>query len=94
MKPKAVLVETNWVVDVIAPAHFQNPQALQLLQRAQAGEFKLYVPAICLAEARETIPRRFIPRSGSNDLRKFIKWAKAQGRVTSGDADAAYRVFD
>ena len=53
MKPKAVLVETNWVVDVMAPAHLQSPQAIQLLQRAQAGEFKLYFPAICLAEARE-----------------------------------------
>lgn len=53
MKPQAVLVETNWVVDVIAPAHLQSPQAIQLFQRAQAGEFKLYVPAICLTEARE-----------------------------------------
>ncbi len=94
MKPKTVLVETNWVVDIIAPAHFQNPQALQLLQRAQAGEFKLYVPAICLAEARETVPQRFTPQSRSNDLRKFIQWAKDQGRVTIEDADVAYRVFD
>ena len=94
MKPKAVLVETNWVVDVIAPAHFQNPQAIQLLKRAQAGEFKLYVPAICFVEARETVPRRFTPRSRSNDLRKFIKWAKDQSRVTIEDADVAYRIFD
>jgi predicted nucleic acid-binding protein len=56
VKPKAVLVETNWVVDFIAPAHLQSPQAVQLLQRAQAGEFELYVPAICLTEARETVP--------------------------------------
>jgi hypothetical protein len=41
VKPKVVLVETNWVVDVIAPAHLQNPQAIQLVLRAQAGEFKL-----------------------------------------------------
>jgi hypothetical protein len=39
VKPQAVLVETNWVVDVVAPAHFQNPQAIKLLERAQAGEF-------------------------------------------------------
>ena len=52
------------------------------------------MPAICLAEARETVPPRFTPRSRSDDLRKFIKWAKAQGRVTIEDADAAYRVFD
>ncbi len=62
MKPKAVLVETNWVVDVIAPAHLQSPQAIQLLQRAQAGEFKLYLPAICLAEAREFFQLIFNPQ--------------------------------
>jgi predicted nucleic acid-binding protein len=71
VSPKVVLVETNWVVDIVAPAHLQSPQALQLLQRAETDEFKLYVPAICLTEARETVPRRFTPRSRSEDLRKF-----------------------
>lgn len=69
MRPKAVLVETNWVMDVIAPAHLQNPQAIQLLTRAQAGEFDLYVPAICLTEARETVPRRFL----DSDLQPWDK---------------------
>lgn len=94
MKPTAVLVETNWVVDVVAPAHLQNPQAIQLLSRTQAGEFELYVPAICFTEARETVPRRFAPRSRSEDLRKFLKWARDEGRVTVEDAGAAFRVFD
>lgn len=31
MKPKVVLVETNWVVDVIAPAHLQSPQAARMI---------------------------------------------------------------
>jgi len=94
VKPTAVLVETNWVVDVIAPAHLQNPQAIQLLTRAQDSEFELYVPAICLTEARETIPRRFNPRARSEDLRKFVRWAKGANRVTNEDANAALRVFD
>jgi predicted nucleic acid-binding protein len=94
MKPQAVLVETNWVVDVIAPAHFQKPEAIKLLERAQAGEFHLYVPAICFAEARETIPRRFNPVSQSANLRRFVRWAKAEGRVNAGDAEAAFRAFD
>ncbi len=94
MKPEAVLVETNWVVDVIAPAHLQKPQAIHLLTRAQAGEFELYVPAICLTEARETVPRRFNPRSQSADLRKFLKWAKSENKVNPEDAKAAFRVFD
>jgi predicted nucleic acid-binding protein len=94
VKPTAVLVETNWVVDLIAPAHLQGPQAAELLQRAQSSEFELYVPAICLTEARETVPRRFAPRSRSEDLRKFVRWARDGSRVTVEDAAAAFRVFD
>lgn len=94
MKPKVVVVETNWVVDFVAPAHLQSPQAIQLLERADAGEFKLYVPAICLAEARETVPRRFTPRSRSEDFRKFVRWARDEGRININDADAAFRIFD
>lgn len=94
MKPSVVLVETNWVVDVAAPAHLQSPQAIQLLQQADAGQFQLFVPSICLAEARETVPRRFTPRSRSEDFRKFVRWARDEGRIGSEDAGAAFRVFD
>lgn len=94
MKPTAVLVETNWVVDIIAPGHLQSPQAAQLLIRAQSSEFELHVPAICLTEARETVPRRFAPRSRSEDLRKFVRWARDENRITVEDAKAAFRVFN
>ena len=94
MKPSAVLVETNWVVDVTAPAHLQSPQAIQLLQQADAGKFQLLVPAICLVEARETVPRRFTPRSRSEDFRKFVRWSRDGGRIRLEDANAAFRVFD
>ncbi|MGD1930571.1 MAG: hypothetical protein ACFB12_16835 [Leptolyngbyaceae cyanobacterium] len=94
MKPPVVLVETNWVVDIIAPAHLQNPQAKQLMQRAQTGEFQLCVPAICLAEARETVPRRFTPRSRSEDFRKFVRWARDERRVSDTDTQVAFRIFD
>jgi hypothetical protein len=94
LKPRVVLVETNWVVDVTAPAHLQSPQAIQLLRQADAGELQLFVPAICLAEARETIPRRFTPRSRSEDLRKFVRWARNENRILPEDAEAAFRVFD
>lgn len=67
MKPQAVFVETNWVVDIVAPAHLQSVQAAQLLSFAETGEFELHLPAICLTEARETIPRRFNPRTDSED---------------------------
>jgi hypothetical protein len=80
VRPTAVLVETNWVVDVVAPAHLQSPQAFQLLSRAEAGEFKLHLPAICLTEASETVPRRFTPRALSADLRKFFRWISCMGK--------------
>jgi hypothetical protein len=94
LTPHVVLVETNWVVDVTAPAHLQSPQAIQLLKQADAGEFQLFVPAICLMEARETVPRRFTPRSRSEDLRKFVRWARDDDRISLEDAEAAFRVFN
>lgn len=94
LRPKAILVETNWVVDIVAPAHLQNPAAQELLHQAESGLIQLYVPAICLTEAKETIPRRFAPRNRSNDFRKFIKWANRANRITPEDAHAAFRVLD
>jgi len=94
MKPDIVVVETNWVVDIIAPAHLQGSQALKLLESAQAGEFQLHVPAICFAEARETVPRRFAPKSRSENFRKFVRWARDTGRVTAEDSSIAFRIFD
>ncbi|MFM7406522.1 MAG: hypothetical protein ACKO3K_07635 [Cuspidothrix sp.] len=48
MKPQAVFVETNWVVDILKPEYLQTPQAYQLLLRAEAREFELHLPAICI----------------------------------------------
>ena len=94
MNPKAVFVETNWIVDMVAPAHLQSPQAYQLIQRVQNGEFELFIPAICFAEARETVPRRFIPKSTSDNFRKFVGWAKGENKVSPEDAEIAFRIFD
>lgn len=87
-------METNWVVDVVAPAHLQSAQAQQLLHRAKAGELMIFVPAICLVEARETVPRRFASRSRSADLRKFVKWARNQEQLSAEEAKTAFRVFE
>jgi hypothetical protein len=67
MTAKVVFVETNWVVDVLAPAHLQSPQALELLARANSGELRIFIPHISLIEAQETIPRRFASRSRSRN---------------------------
>ncbi|MEM8642932.1 MAG: hypothetical protein AAGG51_29565 [Cyanobacteria bacterium P01_G01_bin.54] len=87
-------METNWIVDVIAPAHQQNLQAIELLQRAESGEFELFVPAICLAEARETVPRRFANESRSDNLRKFVRWARSQSLLVPEDASITFQVLE
>lgn len=94
MNTQAIFVETNWVVDVIAPAHLQSLESVKLLEQANIGLFEVYLPAICLIEARETVLRRFAPRARSDDFRKFVKWARDQGRITVEDASAAFRVFN
>jgi predicted nucleic acid-binding protein len=84
-----VLVETNWVVGCAAPAHHQDPAARALLDRAGAGEVKLYLPAVCLNEARRAI-QKFQPRHEANAIRSFLAWSKGTGQL-SGDDDRTIR---
>lgn len=68
------------------------PAALRLLERAEAGEVRLYLPSVCMTEARATIPRRF-KRSENPDtqaIRRYLAWAKLHGRITD-DEDATVR---
>jgi predicted nucleic acid-binding protein len=91
---KHVLVETNWVVGYAAPAHHQHPEARALFERAQAGELRLYLPSVCLTEARFTVPRRFQPRNEADALRKFLVWARREGKLAPGDDAIVRRVVD
>lgn len=88
-----VFVETNWVVDLVAPAHHRNPAAVRLYERARSGELVLHVPAPCLVEARPPIVQRFQPRE-AKPVRKFLRWATREGIVTDDDAAATRRVLD
>ena len=76
-----VFVETNWVVGYAAPAHHQHPDARALFERAEAGELRLYLPSVCLSEARFTIPRKLQPRTEADAIRKFLVWARAPNRL-------------
>ncbi len=91
---KHVFVETNWVVGCAAPEHRQVPAARRLLERANAGELRLHLPAVCLTEARATIPRRFRRRSESEDIREYITWARARGRLDRGEDATVRRILD
>ena len=44
-------------------------------------------------EARKTVPRKFTPRSRSENLRKFVRWARGAGRISPEDAKVTFRIF-
>jgi hypothetical protein len=89
-----VFVETNWVVACSAPAHNKIPAALKLLDRAASGELKLYLPVICLSEARRPIFKRFQPKYEADRVRQFLLWARDNRFVDARDEEAARRVLD
>ena len=88
-----VFVETNWVVDWAAPAHHQNPAAVELLERARAGDLRIHLPSPCLTEARPPIALRFQPREAKS-MRKFLRWADRSGLLDADDAAVTRRVLD
>jgi len=91
---KHVFVETNWVVAYAAPEHQRLPAALSLAQRAADGELRLYLPSVCLTEARYPIRSKFHPRLAADPVRAYLKWAVASGRAQSDDVMIVRRVLD
>jgi hypothetical protein len=89
-----VFVETNWVVECAAPAHHKTPAALELLKRAASGELKLYLPVICLSEARRPILKGYQSRNEANRVRQFLLWARDNKFVDPKDEEATRRALD
>ena len=89
-----VFVETNWVVAYAAPAHHKIPAAIELFDRAAKGEIKLYLPVICVAEARRPIFERFQTGNEADRVRQFLLWARERGVVDVGEDEATRRVLD
>jgi len=75
-----VFVETNWVVEYAAPAHARVRKAIALAQRAASGEVRLYVPSVCLSEARYPIRTKFHPRRPAEAVRNYMAWAIAKAQ--------------
>lgn len=95
MSTKHVFVETNWVVDVVAPLISRNPGASELLERSRRGEFVLHVPAIALSEARKVI-REKSPRTELGNLgniRAFISDRRKRGGIDDSAANAAFEIL-
>ena len=87
---KHVLVETNWVVDVVAPSLSRNPDAFSLHERARCGDVVLHVPTICLLEAKKVVRERRV-RADLEAIRSFVRDRKASGDI---DEPAAHAAFD
>jgi hypothetical protein len=86
-----VFVESNWVVEVCAPAFRRTPEAEALLSSAGRGEITIHVPGIAFREARSVIRRKYQPKE-SGTLQDFRRWAREQGAVTT-DVDGAANEF-
>src|SRR5437016_3078940 len=78
-----VFVETNWVYGYAAPAHHRQLDAVDLLNQARAGRFRLHVPSPCLVEARGAILRRCKPRREAEAIRDFLDRAKAEQSLSA-----------
>lgn len=89
-----VFVETNWVVAYAAPAHHKIPAALELLSRAASEDLKLYLPVICLSEARRPILEHFRSRNEADRVRQFLLWARDNKFVDPKDEEATRRALD
>jgi predicted nucleic acid-binding protein len=89
-----VFVETNWVVAYSAPAHQQAPAAAKLIDDARAGQLRLYLPALCLTEARHPLRTKYQPRTTADSLRRYLGWATREGRVNDDSARTVRVVLD
>jgi hypothetical protein len=87
-----VLVETNWVVDLVAPVLSRNRDAVPLHQRAQQGELRLHLPAICLIEARKVVVERKV-RADLDLIRSFIKERRTENEIDEPAANASLDVL-
>jgi predicted nucleic acid-binding protein len=89
-----VFVETNWLFAYAAPPHRSVPAAAELLDRARRGDFTLYIPNICLGEARATIIRKCQPRSETDPIRRFVRWAQSAGHMSDVDSTTVRAAVD
>jgi hypothetical protein len=83
-----VFLETNWLVEIAAPAHEPPPAAVELLNSARDGRIRIHVPACCIGEARKTIRSKFQPKEADR-LRSFVRVALELNILDQNTAEAA-----
>jgi hypothetical protein len=84
-----VFVETNWVVDLVAPAASRNPGARELFERSKRGELVLHVPAIALSEAHKVVRERSL-RADLENIRAFVRDRREAGEIDEGAASTTF----
>ena len=89
-----VFVETNWVFDFAAPEHRQSPGARALFEKARRKELALYLPNLCLGEARRALRNKFQPRAEADEIRDYVRWAAKVGSLSDDDRSVVLRVVD
>src|SRR5580704_3592832 len=89
-----VFVETNWVYAYVAPAHHKRLDAVELLQRARAGEVQLHLPSPCLSEVRHPILTKCQPRNEADAVRRFLVRARSEQTVSPEQERMTREVLD
>jgi hypothetical protein len=89
-----VFVETNWVVFYAAPAHHKSYSAIELLKRANSGAVHLYLPSICISEARRPILEKFQVKLEADRIRRFLLWGKQSKIIDDQTDETVRRVLD
>jgi len=92
MSTTHVFVETNWVVDFVAPAISRNPGAGKLLERSRRGEVVLHVPAIALSEAHKVVRERSL-RADLDNIRAFVRDLKESAVIDEQAANVMFEVL-
>ena len=71
----------------------QSGTKVVVLRRVLSPKRPLYLPAPCISEARSVIRRKHQPRE-ADELRKYLKWAIANGHIDAQTEENTRRVLD
>lgn len=90
-----VFVETNWIVDFVAPPHLVRPEAARLAARAADGEVQLHIPSVCFSEAGPRMNERITEaRKVADYLREYIRVEVGKGQLAADHASMMRRILD
>ena len=87
-----IFVETNFLFGVFRMPSKRHRNALTLKARFDAGDVKLYIPYLCVQEARHLIAKS-LPTSRCSDLLEFHRFA-ADMETATWDFDEVKKLLE